>query len=323
MKFRTEIAIRPSDSKIDHRTKILTIGSCFASNVAERLVQGGFKVCANPLGEMFNVCSVAATIGRLAESKCFGPDDLHQRGDMWFSYDSHGAFDGTRPEVVLSGLNKAVEQGAEALRNAEWVFITLGTAWVYGLVESGCVVANCHKMPAERFERKRLSVSDVVDVLLSLVDGPLKGKRVVLTVSPVRHLADGLEGNAISKATLRVAVEEVVKSRSESVSYFAAYEAVIDDLRDYRYTAADLSHPSEEAVAYVWELFQRCYFAPETEALAARMSEIKRAVSHRPLHPESEEYMRFCRAMVRKAEALAAEHAEVDLSAEIAFFGNK
>lgn len=322
MKFRTEISILPSVHKVDHASRILTLGSCFADRVAGRLADGGFRVCANPLGELFNPASIALSLERFAARRHFVPSDLCCRDDVWFSYDAHGKFDDTDPERVLRRLNEAVDEGAEALERADWVVLTLGTAWVYNLAEGGDVVANCHRMPAALFERKRLSVSDVVGRLLSVIDGPLRGKRVVLTVSPVRHLADGLEGNALSKAVLRVAVDEVVSQRAE-VSYFAAYEAVIDDLRDYRYSAADLTHPSDEAVEYVWELFCGAYFAPATVELAERVAELKRAASHRPLHPSSRQSELFRGAMLRKAEQLQAAHGELDLSAEIAFFGQK
>ena len=317
MNFRTEIEIHPSEKKISHSNHIVTLGSCFADNVAAKMTLGGLSVVANPLGEMFNPQSVASTLERLHKGTPFLDADIHQRGDVWFSYDAHGAFDGTDKEVVLGRLNGAVESGHEALKSADTVVVTLGTAWVFE--RAGHVVANCHKMPSGEFTRRRLSVEEVVGTIVALAEGCLCDKRIILTVSPVRHLADGLEGNAVSKAVLRLAAEQVVE-RCSNVEYFPAYEIVLDDLRDYRFAAADLVHPSQEAVDYVWERFEECYFTPHTAEVCRRVEALRRAAQHRPLHPDSEEWVRFKSAMLRKAEALVRELPECDLSHEIDFF---
>lgn len=317
MNFRTEIEIRPCENKISHSSRIVTIGSCFADNVAAKMTSGGLSVVANPLGEVFNPQSVGATVRRLSEGALFSADDLCQRGDVWFSYDTHGLFDGTDKGSVLGRLNEAVERGHKALTEADTVVITLGTSWVFE--RSGVVVANCHKMPSCEFTRRRLSVEEVVDTLVGMAEGCLGGKRIILTVSPVRHLADGLEGNAVSKAVLRLAAEQVVE-RCPNVEYFPAYEIVLDDLRDYRFVAADLVHPSQEAVDYVWERFEECYFTPHTAELYRRVEAVRKAAQHRPLHPDSEEWARFKATMLRKAEALRTELPECDLSHEMDFF---
>lgn len=317
MKFRTEIEITPSERKLSHANRIVTIGSCFANNVAERMASCGLCVEANPLGEMFNPQSIAATIERLAEGRLFTEEELHSRGDLWFAYEAHGAFDGIDKDIVVERLNAAVRRGSEALKEADTVVITLGTAWVYE--REGRVVANCHKMPASDFVRRRLSVDEVVDCLKALAEGVLGGKQIILTVSPVRHLADGLEGNAVSKAVLRLAAERITEECAD-MDYFPAYEIVLDDLRDYRFVASDLVHPSQEAVGYVWERFVECYLEPATVGLCRRVEELRRAVSHRPLHPESEEWVRFKSAMLRKAKGLQKELPECDLSREIAYF---
>ncbi len=317
MNFRTEIEIHPCKDKISHSNRIVTIGSCFADNVVAKMTAGGLWVMANPLGEVFNPQSVAATITRLSEGTPFRADELRQRGDVWFSYDAHGVFDGTNREAVLNRLNEAVEQGHKALAEADTVVVTLGTAWVFE--HNGEVVANCHKMPSREFVRRRLSVEEAAGCIIRLAEGCLEGKRIILTVSPVRHLADGLEGNAVSKAVLRLAAEQVVE-RCPNVEYFPAYEIVLDDLRDYRFVGPDLVHPSQEAVNYVWERFGECYFTPRTTELYHRVEALRRAAQHRPLHPDSEEWTRFKATMLRQAEALRAELPECDLSHEMDFF---
>lgn len=319
MKFRTEIALTPSEWRLSHSNHIVAVGSCFADNVAARMDLWGLPVVANPLGEMFNPKSVVATIERLTEGTPFVAEELHQRGDVWFSYATHGAFDGTDKEQVLAALNEAVVAGHKALAEADTVVLTLGTAWVYE--RSGRVVANCHKMPAEEFVRRRLSVEEVVESVVGLVEGPLKGKRTILTVSPVRHLADGLEGNAVSKAVLRLAAEQVAERCAGVVEYFPAYEIVLDDLRDYRFVGPDLVHPSQEAVDYVWERFVERYVEPHTAELGRRVEALRRAAAHRPLHPDSSEWAHFKATMLRKAKALQAELPEGTLEQELDFFG--
>lgn len=319
MKFRTEIALTPSEWRLSHSDHIVAVGSCFADNVAARMALWGLSVVANPLGEMFNPKSIVATIERLAEGTPFVAEELHSRGDVWFSYAAHGAFDGTDKERVLAALNEAVACGHKALAEADTVVLTLGTAWVYE--RGGRVVANCHKMPAEEFVRRRLSVEEVARSVVGLVEGPLKGKRTILTVSPVRHLADGLEGNAVSKAVLRLAAEQVAERCAGVVEYFPAYEIVLDDLRDYRFVGPDLVHPSQEAVDYVWERFVERYVEPHTAELGRRVEALRRAAAHRPLHPDSGEWTHFKATMLRKAKALQTELPEGTLEQELDFFG--
>lgn len=316
MKFRTEITITPSLNKIDQHKRVFSIGSCFAHNVAARLLRSGVDTLSNPLGELYNPLSIEACIGRLLGGERLTPEELHQRGDMWFSYHTHGSFDTTDREALLERIDRAVEEGQKALLGADYVIVTLGTSWVYE--RGGEVVANCHKMPAEEFTRRRLSLEEVVGSLERVVD-MVAPRKVILTISPIRHLADGLEGNAISKALLRVAVDEVVRRR-EGVSYFPAYEILVDDLRDYRFYAEDMTHPSEVAVEYVWECFCRCFMEESARGVGEAFGRLADAASHRPLHPESGEYKRFRETMLSRAEALRREYPESGVAARLVDF---
>ena len=209
MKFRTEIRIRPFDPPIGHRTPILSLGSCFAETIASRLAEARFRVTANPIGVLFNPFSIARTLRRFAAGEEVRRCELHPSHGLWFHYDFHGSFSGPSPETALQAMNVASQAGHAALLRSEYVMATFGTAWVYERTDTGDAVANCHRQPQALFRRRLLEPEESAAEWSELLAGPLAGKRVVLTVSPVRHLADGLEGNSLSKSVLRLAAERI------------------------------------------------------------------------------------------------------------------
>jgi hypothetical protein len=211
-----------------------------------------------------------------------------------------------------------LEAGTPELAAADHVLVTFGTAWVYE--EEGRVVANCEKRPAHLFTRRRLAVNEIVERFDGLMKTALKGKQVIFTVSPIRHLKDGFEENSLSKATLRLAIAEIVTRHPASAQYFPAFEILNDDLRDYRFYGPDLAHPSAEAVEYIWEKFSAAAFGPETLKLLPQIEKIVRATEHRPLSPDTEEHAAFRRTMLAAAKEFAACHPEIDFSTEIEFF---
>jgi hypothetical protein len=314
MKFRTEINVARLAKSIDHSTNILSIGSCFAEAISGKLARYKFHVESNPFGVLYNPFSIAGALESLVAGRKYGPKDLAYSGELWFSYAHHGSFSSTNPKAVLTKINKSAQRATEAVREAAVVIITLGTAWVWEL--DGVVVANCHKQPTSLFTRRRLSADEIVYRFSALLEGPLKGKQVIFTVSPVRHLKDGFAENSLSKAILRVAVGELVE-RHSNVLYFPAHEAVTDDLRDYRFYDRDLVHPSDEAVDYVWEKFVGATFDDTTRALLPRIEAIRRAMEHRPLNPDSEAYERFCQNTIQQTIDIEEECPDIDFSDEI------
>jgi hypothetical protein len=283
MKFRTEIEPVPLAQKIDHSRRGLAIGSCFAEAVAGRMRRAKLPVACNPEGVLYNPLSIA--------------------------------------EALESGTSYAslnLRQTENERAGADYIIVTFGTAWVYE--EGGRVVANCGKRPAHLFTRRRLSVGEIVERFEGLFGGVLRGKQVIFTVSPIRHLKDGFEENSLSKATLRLAIAEIVARHPETTHYFPAFEILNDDLRDYRFYAADLTHPSAQAVDYIWEKFAGAALSPQTAKLVTQIENIARAAEHRPFNPETTEHQDFRRAMLHSAQELQRQHPEADLSAEIAFF---
>ncbi len=312
MKFRTEIDITPFEGKIDYSSSIMCVGSCFATSIGTELDRVRFRCCVNPMGVLFNPLSIASVIEQLDSGEKIAMNQLEESRDgVWFHYNAHGSLSDQSAHHALERINSAVEVGHKALKGADWVILTLGSAWVYRLKSSGEVVANCHKQPAKLFERELLSVEEVISSLDGLVNGALKGKNIVLTLSPIRHLADGLEQNSLSKATLRVAISQIC-SRYSSVNYFPSYEILLDDLRDYRYYGEDMVHPSKSAINYIWQLFRQAATTPQTQRRIEQVERIVKAREHRPQRRYSSEYAIFCR---RNLELIDLEEG-IDLSHE-------
>ena len=311
MKFRTEIEIAPLDVRFGYENRTLALGSCFASHIADRLARARFHVTANPTGILFNPLSIAAAV------RAFGTEvrreELQHDAERWFHFGFHGDFAAPTAEEALRRMNAARRAGAGALRAADRVILTLGTAWVYE--REGEVVANCHRRPAAEFTRRRLPVAEIVETLAALIEGPFAGKEVLLTVSPVRHLGDGLAGNAVSKATLRLAAEQLTE-RFKCSAYFPAFEILTDDLRDYRFYADDLVHPAPQAVAYVWEKFAPAVLTDEALRLLPEAEAIVAAAAHRPRNPQGEAHRAFCRRQLERIAALP----EMDFQSETAYF---
>lgn len=321
MQFRTTVKIDGLKRKIDHNMSILSLGSCFADNMAAKLAAAKFKVTSSPSGVLFNPESIAAAIERYGNAATPSPEELRQSDEGWYSFDFHSSLSDATQERALEKMTQAVERGAAALAEAEVVIITFGTAWVYRFKDSGQIVANCHKQPQALFEREMMSVEDIVSRYATLLEGALADKRVIMTVSPIRHLSDGLEANSLSKAILRVAIDKLA-SQYSNVDYFPSFELLNDDLRDYRFYADDMTHPSGVAVDYIWERFEEYAFSAATIDIIKRLRKIADAVAHRPLNADSTAHRNFCLKMIGEIAAMECVTSGIDFSAEKRHFKN-
>ena len=238
----------------DKTTPILMMGSCFSTEVGSRLEAEGYAVTRNPFGILFNPASIARSLERLESRQPFTEADVIPREGQFCSFHHHGSFRRPSPEAFLKDANEALTAGADAFDAARIVVLTLGTAWVFRHIGRNLIVSNCHKVPAREFSRERLDVEETA-ALLAPVIARHPDKRWILTVSPIRHLADGLHGNQVSKATLLLAAEELCR-RFANVEYFPAYEIMVDELRDYRWYADNRTHPAPEAVDLICERFK-------------------------------------------------------------------
>ena len=289
--FRTPWKPTPAEMPrfISHSDRIVTIGSCFADNVGERLKADMVRVTANPLGTMYNPASIAGCVDRLVNRQYFTASDLFEHNGMLHTFSTHSSLSSYGDEeAALEKLNAAVDNGADAIASADVVILTLGTAWTFHLAGSDRVVANCHKLPASRFERIMMSVDEAGQWLresCAKLRSIRHDQRIIITVSPIRHLSDGLHGNMLSKSTLILAAERIITEESD-IYYFPAFELMLDDLRDYRFYAADMVHPSSTAIDYIYSRFTEAYFTPEAIATAAECGKLSRRLSHR-LNPDA------------------------------------
>lgn len=314
MKFRTEIEKISWQRPIEYSSHILTLGSCFAERISSILEERKFSVTALPTGILFNPASIAQSINLMTSCHKVVEEELMEVDGRWMSYNFHSSISAPTRHEAMAMMQEAIERGGEALKSATHLIITLGTAWVYRLKESGSVVANCHKQPASLFSRELLSVESIVELLKPLC------KRyngdIILTVSPVRHVGEGLADNSLSKAILRVAIEDLQRQYPKRITYFPAYEILIDDLRDYRFYAEDLVHPSQMAVEYIAEKFFEVALSSKSKDVMSRVERIVQASKHRALNPRSESYKRFCHQQLDAIEQIKG----VDLSKEKHFF---
>lgn len=292
MELMTRINIPEAGWKMAADARVLLVGSCFADEVGQRMVQGGLRAMVNPWGTLYNPASIAACLLRSLSEREYtaeAPELVRGEADgVWHSWMHHSRFSSASRERLVTAMNGTMREVAAFLREADVLVVTLGTAVVYRLQASGRLVANCHKQPDGLFVRERMSVYDIVDqwqVLLGLLASVNPRLRVVFTVSPIRHKRDGLHVNQISKGILLQAADELVRGGGETgqCGYFPAYEIMMDELRDYRFYAADMVHPSEVAVDYIWQRFQDTYFDNKTKDAVAKAAKAWRGRQHREL----------------------------------------
>ena len=288
MKLQTPVQDTPCTCPISYDEKLLFIGSCFSDNVGKILSDYGFDVLVNPFGTLYNPASIRESILRLSECRLFTESDCIRMGsgsELVCSFSHHTSFARNTPEEFLENANASLRLACEFFNECDTVIVTLGTAWCF--IREGRTVSNCLKRDAREFVRERLSLercSDLLCEIISLCAMAPKPKKVIFTVSPIRHLADGANGNQLSKSTLLLAVDRICTEYPGRADYFPAYEIVLDELRDYRFYAEDLVHPSGQAVECLWSRFlDFCLPAGEREEILAREKILKRS-AHRPLH---------------------------------------
>ena len=306
--FRTPIEIPSSPFRISYSDHIMTLGSCFAENMGKKMSEVYFEIDVNPFGVLYNPVSIRNSIELLLQNKPFTTEDIFEDHSLWLSLSHSSLFSDSSQEGCLNKINARLVPAGELLRKTDFLLITFGTAWVFEEKKSGRVVSNCHKLPASRFVRRRLTVeeimSDFSELLLKL-HTQLPNLGIIFSVSPIRHWKDGAHENTLSKSILHLAIDALQK-QFNNVHYFPAYEIQLDELRDYRFYAADMQHPSEVAADYIWERFCDTYFSADTLVIKKRLEQLSADLAHRPLHPDSIEYNNFLdKLKQRKAEIKA------------------
>ena len=296
MEFRTTVKTGENRSWLHHDDNVMLMGSCFSDNIGAKLRAALINATVNPTGTLYNPISIAQCVTRLIDNEPIAGQNLFMQGGVWNSFDFHSRHSLPDKQAAINHMNDCISRGHEALRNAQLLTITLGSAIVYRLRSTGEVVANCHKVPQHEFERKMSSVSEmaqVIDSMLTRLHEFNPELRIILTVSPIRHIADGLDTNSLSKASLRVAIHQAIARHSEYCDYFPSYEIMLDDLRDYRFYNNDMVHPSDVAVEYIWQAFQATYLDDHSALAVARCERIHKRLQHRPMSTNRETVDRF------------------------------
>jgi lysophospholipase L1-like esterase len=302
--FRTEITCPPLPS-ISLKDTILTTGSCFADQFGQWLANNKFDILVNPFGTNYNPISIHKNLMDAIPQYLNDQLFISQQG-IWHHYDYHSQWSASEPEQLTDSIRKIQQRVHQHLNRTNVFIITYGTGWVYHHKQLDCIVANCHKVPAKEFEKRLLSVDEITSSFETLHATLKKLRpecRILVTVSPVRHIKDTLALNSVSKATLRLACHTLA-NQFENVAYFPSYEIMMDDLRDYRFYERDKIHPTEEALDYIIQKFSDQYFQPEVRSFVEKWQGLRQAMEHRPYHPNSEAHQNFLKELLNKLEAL-------------------
>lgn len=302
MEFRTELSIEKSLFKINHKTPVLMLGSCFSQNIGFKLQKYKFQCSINPFGTQFNPMALSYLLRCSLNCLFEKEDSMVLSHGLWVHPHFHSQLSHPNKEEALSVINKRIESTHIFLKECKFLFLTLGTSIGYVFKETGSVVANCHKIPAIHFQKGELKVDTITAEWENVLD-ELKSfnpdLKVVFTVSPVRHIKEGIVSNSFSKARLHVAIEDIMH-KFDDVTYFPAYEWIIDDLRDYRYFENDFIHPSGFAIDYIWAKFSDVYFDKETNVINDELDKLFKDENHRPFNPDTKEFIKFLESLEMK-----------------------
>ena len=295
MNFTTKIPISKSAHPIDYHSKIVSLGSCFAVNMAEKLDYFKFENTCNPFGIIFNPVSIEKLVYRITQQLFYTENDIFFHNESWHCYEAHSELSHSNKAAFLNTLNGIIKQANRQISDASHFIITLGTSWVYRNIETNEIVANCHKVPQKQFKKELLSVEIIEQSIqnsIALIHNVNPNANFIFTVSPVRHIKDGFVENQVSKAHLIAALQTAI-SHLPSATYFPSYEIMMDELRDYRFYAEDMLHPSRVAIDYIWERFKETSISETAFSIMDEVETIQKGLAHRPFNANSESHQQF------------------------------
>jgi hypothetical protein len=313
MKFQTTIPIKKSDFLINYSSKLVSLGSCFAENMGDKFDYFKFSTITNPFGIIFNPISLEKIIVRSIHKKYFTEKDVFFHNEAWHCFEVHSELSSPDKADFLATLNQLIDTTNGHLEKATHCLITLGTSWVYKHIESDVIVANCHKVPQKQFVKELLSVADIeasLKRIVSEIQAVNPNCKFIFTISPVRHSKDGFVENNISKSHLITALYQFLSKTTSSI-YFPSYEIMMDELRDYRFYAEDMLHPNQTAIDYIWMKFSENYIYEIEFETMQHVSEIQKALNHRPFNPNSESHLKFQNNLKQKINAIVAKYPEM------------
>ncbi|GGF78282.1 GSCFA domain-containing protein [Wenyingzhuangia marina] len=309
MKFRTEIKLgSQQQNQIDYKSKILLLGSCFSGNIGNKLSFYQFDTLINPFGTLFSPTAIAKVLEDTVYEKKHSASDLVKQGEFFHSLHHHSDLSGIETAEVIENIHQAQQKCLNQLVSATHVIITLGTSWVYGHVLTNQLVANCHKIPQTEFDKRMLTIQEIEVALEEIIKNIRKvnsSAQIIFTVSPVRHLKDGMIENSLSKAQLLSAVGKI--TNGGDTTYFGSYEMMMDDLRDYRFYESDMIHPNQVAIDYIWEQFSKVWVSENSQSYFKRIASVQQSKLHKPFQPDSESHQDFLEKLKLKQAQLEQE----------------
>lgn len=317
LNLQTKVDIPQPNFSINYSSSISLFGSCFSDNIGNLLKKHKFSSSINPFGVLYNPASISQNIDLLFAKDKFTESDLNHFNDLWFSFYHHSSFSSNSQSECLSGINKTFTNAKNAINNANVVIFTLGTSWIYRYNKNKSIVANCHKIPAKEFSRESLSVEEIVAMLSKNIE-QIKANsaaRFIFTVSPIRHWKDGAIENMRSKATLLLAIKQL-QELFEEVYYFPSYEIFMDELRDYRYYASDMLHPSDFAIQYLWEIFKSTFFTSETIQTSNEVLKLVKSYAHRINNTDTDQYLKFKTSLINSTKLIEAKYPSINFEDE-------
>lgn len=307
MQFTTKIPVQKSTFPIDYDSKVMLLGSCFAENMGKKFDYFKFQAITNPFGIIFNAVSLEKLIRRAVENRTFTENDIFFHNDLWHCYEVHSELSNLDKDAFLESLNDIIRSTNKQLNESTHIIITLGTSWVYRNIETNEIVANCHKVPQKQFTKELLSIHQTEESLqsiISLIHSVNPNCNFIFTVSPVRHIKDGFAENTLSKAHLIAAIHKTITHHPSPITYFPAYEIMMDELRDYRFYAEDMLHPSQTAIDYIWIQFFENYISESVFGLMKEICSIQKGLQHRPFNPNTESHQKFVLTLEEKMKRI-------------------
>ena len=310
MQFRTQIPLSKTNNPIDYNSKVLSFGSCFAENMADKFDYFKFQNETNPFGIIFNPVSIEKIINRTVQEKWFTEKDVFFHNERWHSFDVHSDLSNSDRQELLETLNKAISETHKQLKQATRIIITYGTSWIYRNLESEQIVANCHKVPQKQFSKELLSVDATeksIQNTINLIQTLNPDINFIFTISPVRHIKDGFAENQLSKSHLFAGLHQVLKTHNSKLitaNYFPSYEIMMDELRDYRFYGEDMLHPNQVAIDYIWHKFSENYITENAILIMKEIDGIQKSLRHRSFNPESEQHQKFLAKLQQRINVL-------------------
>ncbi len=307
MQFTTKIPVQKSSFPIDYDSKIMLLGSCFAENIGKKFSYFKYQATTNPFGIIFNAVSLEKLIRRVVENKKFTENDIFFHNELWHCYEVHSELSNPDKDLFLSHLNSILESTHRHIAALTHCIITLGTSWVYSNIETHEIVANCHKVPQKQFTKELLSIEQTeksLENIILLIHSVNPNCHFIFTVSPVRHIKDGFIENTLSKAHLIAAIHKTITHNPSPITYFPAFEIMMDELRDYRFYAEDMLHPNQTAIDYIWLRFYEHYISESAAKLMEEVDAIQKGLAHRPFNPNTESHQKFLAQLNLKIETI-------------------